>query len=77
MGTEKKLILPENVYDVLVAAYKKGFILVGRCENGQMRKFLANPREDPYLEKLFEIADCVDKDGNVNIQTEDEGPEFS
>jgi hypothetical protein len=77
MDKEKKLTLPENVFDTLVNAYPKGFVLVGRCENGQMRKFLANPKEDPYLEKLFEIADCVDKEGNVNIQEQDEGPEFS
>jgi len=77
MDKERKLTLPENVYDVLTSAYPKGFILVGRCENGQMRKFLANPKEDPYLEKLFEIADCVDKEGNVNIQEQDEGPGFS
>ena len=77
MDTEKKLTLPENVFDTLVAAYPKGFLLVGRCANGQMRKFLANPNDDPYLEKLFEIADCVDKDGNVNIKEQEEGPDFS
>lgn len=75
-GKEKKLTLPENVFDALVSSYENGFLLIGKCKNGQIRKFLVNPNNYPYLEKMYELADYVDKDGDLLIQREDD-PEFS
>ena len=79
MDNSKKLTLPENVYDALVGSYKNGFLLIGKCPNGQIRKFLVNPDDNQYFEKMFELADYVDNEGNLNIQTEDDDdkPEFS
>lgn len=61
------LTIPENVEDALKGSFPDGFMLIGKCANGELRAFLYNPKADVVLATHFALADC-----NIVIDNEEE-----